>query len=331
MNAKKSTLVAHKNKAAKTNKKKGSLVKIVVLEDKGKWIKPEKGSTHYIDEDAQFPDITFEIETEQAGPYEWKWQIKWDAKVSGLKESASRGKLLKTFEEKNEIQNDGKSWKVNLNNKTVGGVLTVEVKAGEELFKRNIYIKGKNPTISKVKDYLKNIPDTTGFDKLLEKESKGKHFINADNEPIVAFDKGYGITQITNPHPNFEQIWNWKENIKIGSDLYKHYQKDAKKMLDKHPPYTDEMLANETYGRWNGGGYYRWSAEQKQWIKNDNVLCDSETGNMGWNTSIEKNKDKTEKELHERDKSMYKKGKVGQTLEHPWKYSGICYADHVNE
>jgi hypothetical protein len=219
---------------------------------------------------------------------------------------------------------------VNLNNKTLGGILTVEVKAGAEQFKRSIYIKGKNPSIETVKNYLKNIPNTKGFDTLLAQESKGKHFIVADGEPLVAFDRGYGITQITNPKPNFEQIWSWKENIQIGSKLYRSYQKDAKAMLDAHPPYTDEMLANETYARWNGGGYYAWNPAEKKWEKNTTILCDSNTGNIGWKTQNESNKGKTEEALHKRDKDMYKFGKKGQTPEHPWSYSGICYADHVN-
>lgn len=146
MSDKTSKPIAHKKNAGKTNLKKGSLVKVVVLEDKGKWVKPEKGSVHYIDEDAKFPDITFEIETAQQEPFIWKWQLHWDAKVSGLRESAKRGKLLKTFHAQAEANSHGKTWKVDLNGQVIGGLLTVEVKAGEELFKRSIYIKGKNPS-----------------------------------------------------------------------------------------------------------------------------------------------------------------------------------------
>lgn len=38
------------------------------------------------------------------------------------------------------------------------------------------------------------------------------------------------------------------------------------------------------------------------------------------------NQGKTEAELRERDKDTYGKGKSD---EHPWNYSGVCYADHV--
>jgi len=38
---------------------------------------------------------------------------------------------------------------------------------------------------------------------------------------------------------------------------------------------------------------------------------------------------KTESELRERDKETYQKGREGQTEEHVWSYTGVCYADHV--
>ncbi|MBF5008774.1 hypothetical protein [Burkholderia pseudomultivorans] len=50
----------------------------------------------YLDETPKFPEITFEIKTEQPPPYQWKWTITWDAQVSGLREKP-RGKKLKTF------------------------------------------------------------------------------------------------------------------------------------------------------------------------------------------------------------------------------------------
>ena len=42
--------------------------------------------------------------------------------------------------------------------------------------------------------------------------------------------------------------------------------------------------------------------------------------------TLEENKGKTEAELHERDKEEYKK----PPAERLWKYSGVCYADHLN-
>ncbi|MBI5256105.1 MAG: hypothetical protein HY855_06365 [Burkholderiales bacterium] len=61
------------------------------------------------------------------------------------------------------------------------------------------------------------------------------------------------------------------------------------------------------------------------------MLCDSKTGNIGWNQTSESNKDKTESALHERDKDTYKDPKARDKAAHPWQYSGVCYADHLND
>lgn len=317
-----------KKSASKTNKNKASLVKVIVLEDLGKWISPDSGSKFNITDVPIFPDITFMIETTLPGPYNWKWSIQWAAKVSGMKERAHRGALLKTFSLGGAASTDRPQWKADLG-KIVGGTLTVEITVGEDHFKRSVYVVAENPSKSGISAFVATISDAKGFARLLEQESDSKNFINADGNPIVSFDRGYGITQITSPAPTYEQTWNWKENIRIGARLYRENQLLAKKLLGTHPPYTDDMLELETYARWNGGSYYEWSAERKAWAVRDNVLCDTQTGNMGWSPDIEANTGQLESVLHARDKESYKKGKTGQTAEHPWKYSGICYANHV--
>lgn len=96
------------------------------------------------EEDAKLPSITFEIETADAAPYEWTWSLSWSANVSGLKESAQRGKVLKTFTKTATFFSDAKSWPVDLT-QVIGGTLTVKVKTAKDAFKRSIYILGKNP------------------------------------------------------------------------------------------------------------------------------------------------------------------------------------------
>jgi hypothetical protein len=204
------------------------------------------------------------------------------------------------------------------------------VKAGNELFKRSVYILGKNPGENRVKELLATIDDVKGFDKLVAQESKFKNFINADGKPIVAFDNGYGLTQMTNPAPSFEQCWNWKENVKGGSSLYKVKQRVAKEYLSQHKrKYTDEQLKLETWSLWNGGNYHIWDSTNNIWRRKPNMLCDSETGNIGWNMSKSDNKDKSEDELHERDKEQYKKPPPKKNRK--WDYTGVCYAEHVDK
>ena len=317
-------------KSAKTNDTKQSLVKTIVLEDIGKWIQPNPGQIFYIDEDGNFPSITFEIDTQEPGPYEWALSIAWPAAVSGLKESVKRGKVLKTFSKiKDLFKLDSKSCSVNFTD-IIGGTFTAQVKAGKHTFKRSVYVRGKNPGKDRVVTFLNTIEDIKGFEKLLEQESKFKHFIDADSMPIVAFDGGYGLTQMTTPAPSYEQIWNWKENIKGGTALYKIKQKAAKTYLSQSKrTYTEDQLKLETWSRWNGGSYHVWDEKNKTWVRNDNIVCDPVTGNIGWDMTLADNKDKTVDELHKRDEKSYKTPK-SKAATNQWRYTGICYADHLN-
>ena len=323
--------VAKKVNAGTTNKTKKTLVKVVVPEDQGKWVRPEKLTTHYLDEKAYLPEVFFEIETADPGPFMWKWEIKWDAKVSGIRESAKRGALLKQYKESGSFNSEKKIWEMSFGGKILGGILSVEVETGKETFKRTIYLKGKNPNREMIKEYSDSLEGTEGFDKILFHEAHGKHFINADGEPVVSFDKGYGITQMTNPAPTYEQCWSWKENIKGGSAIYIGKRKIAKTYLKNEGKgtYSEEELQNEAYSRYNGGSYYVWDEGLKKLVAR-NYVCDPKVANIGWNAANESNQDKSPEELHERDKDTFKLGKKGQSEEHPWVYTGICYANTVN-
>lgn len=310
-----------------SNKTKGSLVKVVVIEDLGKWIRPNKGDTFHIDENAAFPDVTFEIDTAEPPPYNLTWTMSWEARVSGLSVKKARGALKKTFTENGRAELQEKTWKATFG-KVIGGLLTVQVKAGEQTFKRSVTIKGKNPGEDKAKAYLTTIDDIKGFEKVLAQESKFNNFIELDGQPIVAFDNGYGMTQLTNPAPTFEQAWSWKRNIDGGCQLYQAKQREAKSYLGQQKrTYTEEQLKLETWSRWNGGSYHEWDAASKLWRRKDTILCDTATGNIGWDTTSAENKGKTEAELHKRDSGEYRKPPAVKK----WKYTGICYADHLNE
>jgi hypothetical protein len=63
-----------------------------------------------------------------------------------------------------------------------------------------------------VTSYLATKPGGDGFDRIIQNESKFKHF-DANSVPVKSFDKGYGMCQLTRPAPTFEQAWNWKANV----------------------------------------------------------------------------------------------------------------------
>lgn len=318
--------------AGQTNKTKGSLTKVVVKEDDvGNWITPEKAAKFYLDEDAKFPSIEFSFQSDCAGPFKWTWEMKWDAHVSGLREKA-RGKKVASFKDKGSFSSSDKRWDASAINKPIGGKLTVTVEFQGEKLRRTVQVLGTQPSTDKIKAYLKE-KSATAFEKLIAQESKFKHFIALDREPVVAGDKGYGLAQLTTPPPTYSQVWCWKENLDGGIKLMDGKKKEAKNMLDQHgaSSYTEEMLDLETLSRWNGGSYHEWNAITKKWQRKDEIKCDTQTGNIGWDMTVAANKGKTEKELRERDVDEYPKMKAGQTAEHPWIYTGVCYADHLNE
>lgn len=316
---------------AKSNATKKSLVKVVVPDDKGKWISPEKLSTYRITDEAVFPVIVFNAETDTKGPYKWKWKISWEAKVSGLSESGRRGAKVGSFSASGVAETAEPKWTCDLSGQVIGGTLTVEMAAGSDAFLRTVYVKGTNPAREKLDAFVATLEEAKGYEKILHHEAKGKQFINADGEPVVAFDKGYGLAQLTKPAPTYQQAWNWKDNVRGGLKLYQSKRKEAKSYLSMRgkDSFTDEQLQLETFSRYNGGVYNKWNAKEKKWVRNPDILCDDSTGNIGWNTSSSDNSGKTEAELHKRDASTYGDGKSGQSKEHPWTYTGVCYADHV--
>ncbi len=166
----------------------------------------------------------------------------------------------------------------------------------------------------------------TVLTKVLREESGWQHF-NATGEPIRSFDNGYGMCQLTRPAPSFEQVWNWKLNVEGGLKLFADKRTTAMGYLSQsNRTYTSDQLRYESICRWNGGSYHEWDEKAGKWVRHPNILCDSTTGNIGWDMNDDENKGKTESELHKRDKGTF--GGAPSTEAH-WKYSGVCYADKI--
>ena len=89
--------------------------------------------------------------------------------------------------------------------------------------------------------------------------------------------------------------------------------------------YTDSQLTYETVSRWNGGSYHEWDAATAAWVRRTDLLCDTATGNIGWNMKKAENQGKTEAELRARDSGGYSKPGPGNS----WGFFGACYADHL--
>lgn len=317
--------------AGETTTVDNAVVKILTAASSLSWVSPAENDRLKLTQDATLPEIVFEVLAHDVGEYQWAWTIEWEAKASGLRERARTGEVLKTFSESGSFVSASNRWTVNLAGQVLGGKLTVTVGSGRNNVKRSIFIYGQNPTKEQVADYVATLEDVAGYESLLEQETKTKHFIDFDNEPIVAFDRGYGIAQMTNPAPSYEQVWNWKANILGASSLYQAKVKEAISSLGRDGrSYTEDQLRLEVFSRWNGGSYHALDKDAKTLVRKPNILCDSSPSNMGWSMTNIKNKDKNASELHERDKDTSSGGPSGRGEDHPWIYSGVCYADHVS-
>ena len=316
--------------ASSTSEGSEGMIQIVASRPTHTWLSPPDNEVVHLTPEGALPEVMFAFHTDIPGQYHWSWSIEWHARTSGLRERPRQGEPLRVFSEAGAFVNGETSWLMDFGGKVLGGTLTVSVKVGSREFIRSIEIKGQNPSQDSVAAYVATLQNMSGLDKLLQQETGTRHFIEHDGEPIVSFDQGVGITQMTHPAPSYEQAWNWKANVLGGASVYGAKRRDAQRYLGQAGrPYTEEQLHHEALSRWNGAAYHQWDAASASWTKNQQILCDTRTGNIGWAMDNPNNQGKSEAQLHRRDKATYAQGTTGQSADHPWAYKGVCYADYV--
>jgi len=270
-----------------------------------KFITPQLNAVFIITSTPEWPIVKFK--TDGIGEHIWNWTMKWG-----------------TFTKSGTVKTDSNEWDAKSVITNYGGTLTVQAKASNVIVSITVKIKGTNPSSSEVAKYLATKVNSDGFYNIIRHESKCEHF-NTSKEPKKSFDNGYGMCQLTTPSPTFDQIWNWKLNINGGLKLFDQKRMAAISYLSQNGrTYTSDQLKYESICRWNGGNYHEWDGNN--WVRKSNILCDSKTGNIGWDMNDAQNKGKTEVELHKRDSGSY--ANPPQAGAH-WKYFGVCYADQI--
>jgi hypothetical protein len=272
-----------------------------------KFKKPRVNEIFTIISVPEWPSIQFE--TDATGTHTWNWTIAWN-----------------TFKKSGKETTPDNKWDAIAAIGNVGGILTIRADANKTNATISVKVKGTNPSAAEVAQYLATKANSAGFDDIIAHESKFKHF-NASNEPVKSFDNGYGMCQLTTPAPTFDQVWNWKLNVDGGLKLFEQKRSIAIAYLSQdNRAYTNDQLKYEAVCRWNGGSYHKWDAKAGQWVRPSNILCDSKTGNIGWDMDKSENKGKTEEELHKRDSGSFSAPPAPGAN---WKYSGVCYADRI--
>jgi len=277
------------------------------------------------------PNALFQISSEPAWPVlqfqtdavlaegqklNWSWSMAWDRfSKQGTEESSTNAWNAQAS--LSEALTGGVI-------SDIGGSLTVQVTGPGGSASITVRIRATNPSRQEVMEFLASQPNSTGFDRILDAESRMQHF-NANGEPIKTFDNGYGMAQLTNPAPSYEQVWNWKLNIAAGLALFAQKQASAIQYLSQNNrTYTPDQLARETISRWNGGAYHEWNGSA--WVRRANIVCDVQTGNIGWDMNNPANAGQTAAQLRARDRGNYSRGRQQGDN---WNYFGVCYADRL--
>lgn len=315
--------IAKSKSAGKTDGIEGSLLRCEVNANSGEWIKPNSCEKFYITADAKLPEIAFEFKTKSTPPYEIEWSIRWIVQSCRQKKNKPRfqPKYSKTYTAQGKKTLTEKKWIANFDNQIIGGELTVNIKAGEDKFRRTIFILGVEPGKELVTAYLDSNPDEdlAGLvKKIFKQETNFTHFYS-DEMPLVSFDNGYGLGQATNPTPSYEQVWNWKKHTDNILSIVNTKRTLAKKYLSQnHRPYNQDQLDLETLAYYNGANhhYHIWDEKSQSWVVNNAVVCDPQESNKGWDKTKEENKDKSAEEL--------RKNKKSKPI-----YTGRCYAEHI--
>lgn len=245
------------------------------------------------------------LQTDGTGPHVWDWTMTWRTHTRSGRETTT-----------------GNTLRLHTQIADIGGRLAIGVLAGGRSASVTVQVVGTNPTAEQLRTYVNAQPNSRGFLTIINHESRGRHF-NDRGEPIRSFDGGYGMCQLTNPAPTFEQCWSWKQNVLGGLRLFAEKRIAAINYLrQRGRVYTDLQLERETVARWNGGAYHSWSGTE--WVRNPDILCAPGTGNIGWDMTDPRNAGQTLEQLRTRDAASFRRPRAAGA---PWRYTGVCYAD----
>jgi len=182
--------------------------------------------------------------------------------------------------------NIGSNWEIDFENKIRGGKATLYVKSADDQQTFVFYIRGTNPTKEDVINYAKKYNTTYWFftriirhetgesgttanqfkppnSTVKGKEGYGPEWENDKGCPNQGSPCGWGISQLDDPKPDAEALWNWKYNIDEGKNLldkkiatirnlYKSYLKavyywDKEHANDKVKGHPDQIEGNITF------------------------------------------------------------------------------------
>lgn len=263
---------------------------------------PGSGGIVHIAADGALPPLPFV--SDAAGPHRWDWHLVWRDHAATGTATTPQGR----WDARDTVGG--------------GGTLTVHAVAGQATASVAVELRGTNPSAAQVAAYLAGRPGAAGFDRIILQESRCHHF-TATGLPVVSFDGGVGLCQLTNPPPTPSQAWDWRANLDAGLALFAAKRAAAERRLGAHGrTFTPAQATREAVCQWNGGVYHVWNGSA--WVRPATLVCDPHAGNIGWDMTDPANRGRSVADLHARDAASYAGGHGAH-----WHYSGVCYADHV--
>jgi hypothetical protein len=124
------------------------------------------------------------------------------------------------------------------------------------------HITGTNPSRAQVSAALGNdVLRAIGW-----RESNWRQF-GVGGKPLVNHNSNgtadWGLMQIN--QATDDQRWSWKANVSRGAAILAEKRVQAEAYLNRHPPFTPEMLEDEMIQRYNGGAYHRFNPQTNAW------------------------------------------------------------------
>lgn len=194
-----------------------------------------------------------------AGRHDWTWRLAWRG-------SERHGSATTT----------GGRWNARDAIGTGGGDLDVTGRAGGGDAAATVTIRGHDPAATAIVAHLGARGGAAGFDRIVMHESRGRQF-DDHGLPLVSFDGGVGLCQLTHPPATDAQTWDWRANLDAGLALFAAKRALAERHLGQGGrAFSDEQAVREAVCLWNGGHYHVWSGAA--WMRPGNVVCDPAAG-----------------------------------------------------
>jgi hypothetical protein len=176
-----------------------------------------------------FPTLTATIcTTDKSNNGNAKWTLKIDPLVVPVK------KIKRTFCPGETFRATGQTFTVT---PTQGGNATLSWALGNKSGQIKFQIVGKNPIEEAVLAAIGNDPWFAPY--VAKRESWLKQFEFRTGKkseidwPMMSFDGGVGVFQLTNPQPTCDQVWKWPSNVAEGVKRLRDFNARAETYMNQ--------------------------------------------------------------------------------------------------